>query len=74
MEIKLHQLEIVLCIARELSFSKPAEKLGISQPGIRPNKNLEDSWVALKFCRLIDRSDPAEISAVGRFPSTAFRT
>jgi hypothetical protein len=38
MEIKLHQLEIVLCIARELSFSKPAEKLGISQPGIRPNK------------------------------------
>ena len=38
MEIKLHQLEIVLCIAPELSFSKPAEKLGISQPGIRPNK------------------------------------
>jgi hypothetical protein len=25
-------------IARELSFSKPAEKLGISQPDIRPNK------------------------------------
>ena len=25
MEIKLHQLEIVLCIAPELSFSKPAE-------------------------------------------------
>lgn len=61
MEIKLHQLEIVLCIARELSFSKPAEKLGISQPGIRP----------IHF--LIDRSDPAEISAVGRFPSTTFR-
>jgi hypothetical protein len=37
MEIKLHQLEIDLCIARELSFSKPAEKLGISQPG-SPNK------------------------------------
>lgn len=54
MEIKLHQLEIVLCIAPELSFSKPAEKLGISQPGIRPN-NLEDSWVAMKFCRFVRR-------------------
>jgi DNA-binding transcriptional LysR family regulator len=34
---------------RALGFSKAAEKLRISQPGIRPNKNLEDSWGALKF-------------------------
>jgi len=55
MEIKLHQLEIVLCIASELSFSKPAEKLGISQPGILQKKTLEDSWVAMKFCRFVRR-------------------
>ncbi len=32
MELNLHQLEIFLCIARERSFSKAAERLRISQP------------------------------------------
>ena len=43
MELNLHQLEIFLCIARERSFSKAADKLRISQPAVSIQiKNLED--------------------------------
>src|SRR5258705_6731724 len=53
MEINLHQLEIFLCIARERSFSKAAEKLRISQPSVSIQiKNLEDSLQVKLFERL----------------------
>ncbi|MGH7874283.1 MAG: LysR family transcriptional regulator, partial [Candidatus Binatia bacterium] len=53
MEINLHQLEIFLCIARERSFSKAAEKLRISQPSVSIQiKNLEDSLGVKLFERL----------------------
>lgn len=50
----IYQLEIVLCKARELSFSKPAENWE-SASQVSVQKNLEGSWVALKFCRFVRR-------------------
>lgn len=53
MEINFHQLEIFLCIARERSFSKAADKLRISQPSVSIQiKNLEDSLQVKLFERL----------------------
>jgi DNA-binding transcriptional LysR family regulator len=53
MEINLHQLEIFLCIARERSFSKAAERLRITQPSVSIQiKNLEDSLDVKLFERL----------------------
>ena len=53
MEINLHQLKIFLCVARERSFSKAAEKLRISQPSVSIQiKKLEDSLQVKLFERL----------------------
>ena len=53
MELNLHQLEIFLCIARERSFSKAAERLRISQPSVSIQiRNLEDSLEVKLFERL----------------------
>jgi DNA-binding transcriptional LysR family regulator len=53
MDVNLHQLEIFLCIARERSFSKAAEKLRISQPSVSIQiKNLEESLDVKLFERL----------------------
>jgi DNA-binding transcriptional LysR family regulator len=53
MDVNLHQLEIFLCIARERSFSKAAEKLRISQPSVSIQiKNLEESLEVKLFERL----------------------
>jgi DNA-binding transcriptional LysR family regulator len=53
MEFNLHQLEIFLCIARERSFSKAAERLRISQPSVSIQiKNFEDSLDVKLFERL----------------------
>ena len=53
MELNLHQLEIFLCIARERSFSKAAERLRISQPSVSIQiRNLEDSLGVKLFERL----------------------
>jgi len=53
MDVNLHQLEILLCIARERSFSKAAEKLHISQPSVSIQiKNLEESLEVKLFERL----------------------
>jgi len=53
MEINLHQLEIFLCVARERSFSRAANKLGISQPSVSIQiKKLEDSLQLKLFERL----------------------
>jgi len=53
MELNLHQLEIFLCIARERSFSKAAERLRISQPSVSIQiRNLEDFLEVKLFERL----------------------
>ncbi|MGB7947360.1 MAG: LysR family transcriptional regulator [Candidatus Binatia bacterium] len=53
MELNLHQLEIFLCIARERSFSKAADKLRISQPAVSIQiKNLEEFLEVKLFERL----------------------
>ena len=53
MELNLHQLEIFLCIARERSFSKAAERLRISQPSVSIQiRNLEASLEVKLFERL----------------------
>src|SRR5262249_50848657 len=53
MELNLHQLEIFLCIARERSFSRAAERLRISQPSVSIQiRNLEDSLEVKLFERL----------------------
>jgi DNA-binding transcriptional LysR family regulator len=53
MEINLHQLEIFLCVALERSFSRAANKLGISQPSVSIQiKKLEDSLQLKLFERL----------------------
>jgi DNA-binding transcriptional LysR family regulator len=53
LDVNLHQLEIFLCIARERSFSKAAEKLRISQPSVSIQiKNLEESLEVKLFERL----------------------
>lgn len=53
MDVNLHQLEIFLCIARERSFSKAAERLRISQPSVSIQiKNLEESLEVKLFERL----------------------
>lgn len=53
MELNLHQLEIFVCVAREQSFSKAADKLSISQPSVSIQiKKLEDSLQLRLFERL----------------------